>query len=111
MTNSTPSKSLSGAMEAPQPAELPCVNPTRSFWTDSSPDASPLASRGSEGPLTTDADICIIGSGITGVGVAYHLAQAAQAIGYPLTNDGPLKVVILEARDFCECLCMLRVNK
>lgn len=48
------------------PAGLPNENPTPSFWTSSALDANPLASEGSEGPLTQDADICIIGSGITG---------------------------------------------
>ncbi|KIJ21232.1 hypothetical protein PAXINDRAFT_7005 [Paxillus involutus ATCC 200175] len=77
-----------------KPAGLPSTNPTHSFWTHSSPDANPLAREGSEGPLTADADICIVGSGITGVGVAYHLCGAA-------STESPLKVVILEARDFC----------
>lgn len=48
------------------PAGLPVDNPTRSFWTSSASDANPLATEGSEGLLTQDADICIIGSGITG---------------------------------------------
>ena len=61
-----------------KPAGLPSSNSTRSFWVDSSPDASPLAREGSTGLLTTDADVCIIGSGITGVGVAYHLSQAVE---------------------------------
>lgn len=47
-------------------AGLPVPNPTRSFWIDSAPDANPLAKEGSEGPLIKDADVCIIGSGITG---------------------------------------------
>ena len=78
-----------------KPAGLPCPNPTRSFWANSTPDANPLAREGSTGLLTTDADVCIIGSGITGVGVAYHLSQAVE------TSLRPLRVVILEARDFC----------
>ncbi|OJA15908.1 hypothetical protein AZE42_10094 [Rhizopogon vesiculosus] len=101
MTIPIQSRSLRGAVETAQPTGLPFANPTQSFWTDSSPNANLLASRGSEGPLTDDADICIVGSGITGVGVAYHLAQAAQATGYASMREGPLKVVILEARDFC----------
>jgi glycine/D-amino acid oxidase-like deaminating enzyme len=78
------------------PANLPVTNPTSSFWIDS-PGANPLGKEGSEGPLTEDADVCIIGSGITGVSAAYHLAKLVNghkdAIG--------LKTVILEARDFC----------
>lgn len=74
---------------------LPAPHPTRSLWLTS----NELASAGSTGPLTPDADVCIIGSGITGVGAAYHLAQAVKADeGGTL---GPLSVVILEARDFC----------
>ncbi|EGN99775.1 hypothetical protein SERLA73DRAFT_179977 [Serpula lacrymans var. lacrymans S7.3] len=82
------------------PARLPSTNPTASFWLDSAPDVNPLAREGSEGPLTTDADICIIGSGITGVGTAYHLAEAVQYLEFA-GYHGPLKIVILEARDFC----------
>ena len=48
------------------PAGLPHPNPSKSFWIDSSPDANPLAREGSEGALTSDADVCIIGSGMTG---------------------------------------------
>jgi hypothetical protein len=48
------------------PASLPVPNPTKSFWTDSAPGVNPLAKDGSEGALTPDVDICIIGSGITG---------------------------------------------
>jgi hypothetical protein len=75
-------------------APLPVPNSTQSFWLNT-PGASPLAKEGSHGPLTTDADICIIGSGITGVSTAYHLAQQLNQV------DKPIKVVILEARDFC----------
>ncbi|KAG8221193.1 FAD dependent oxidoreductase-domain-containing protein [Butyriboletus roseoflavus] len=81
-----------------KPAGLPSPNPTRSFWAHSSPDANPLAREGSTGRLTTDADVCIIGSGITGVGVAYHLSEAVET---NMALHSPLKVVILEARDFC----------
>ena len=82
------------------PASLPSTNPTCSFWL--SPDANPLAREGSEGSLTADADICIIGSGLTGVSVAYHLSEAIENRALPI-SDPPLRVVILEARDFCEC--------
>lgn len=83
-----------------QPAPLPVSNSTRSFWLHPSDtrssnetyeDVNPLAKEGSEGDLTKDADVCIIGSGISGVGVAYHLSKL------PMNR----KVVILEARDFC----------
>ncbi|KAA1470062.1 DAO-domain-containing protein [Dentipellis sp. KUC8613] len=81
----------------PVRAPLPVENATRSFWLHSAPDANPLAREGSTGPLTSDADICIIGSGITGISAAYNLAQAVRAD----PALGPLSVVVLEARDFC----------
>lgn len=74
---------------------LPVSNATRSFWMAGTPGVNPLARVGSTGPLTTDADVCIIGSGITGVSAAYHLSKL-------LGNEAAaLSVVILEARDFC----------
>ena len=79
------------------PASLPVPNPTRSFWIDT-PNANPLAKRGSEGPLTRDSDVCIIGSGITGVSTAYHLSKELND-GDNIT--GHTSVVMLEARDFC----------
>ena len=93
--NQLPS-SESALFSAPHaPAGLPVPHPTRSFWLDS-PGANPRAAEGSTGPLTDDADVCIIGAGITGVSTAYHLAHAARA------HERPLKVVILDARDFCQ---------
>lgn len=83
---------------------LPVPNPTKSFWTHGSDDANPLAKEGSEGELTRDADVCIIGSGITGVSSAYHLAKTLER---KTTRTEPLKTVILEARDFCTSLIIL----
>ncbi|KZT21021.1 FAD dependent oxidoreductase [Neolentinus lepideus HHB14362 ss-1] len=74
---------------------LPVSNPTKSFWIDS-PNANPLAAEGSEGALTDNADICIIGSGMTGISTAYHLSKLL-----PESPSDPLTAVILEARDFC----------
>ena len=79
----------------PPPLSVP--NPTKSFWIDS-PGANPLAKEGSDGQLTADADIAIIGSGITGVSAAYHLSRLFADTG---SIDKPIKIVILEARDFC----------
>jgi len=80
------------------PASLPVSNSTRSFWINS-PGANPLAKEGSEGDLTADAEVCIIGSGITGVSAAYHLGNALAESG---VSGEPLKTVILEARDFLQ---------
>ncbi|KZT21543.1 FAD dependent oxidoreductase [Neolentinus lepideus HHB14362 ss-1] len=79
-------------------ASLPVPNPTKSFWLSSETDVNPLAREGSEGPLTADADICIIGSGITGISTAYHLSKL---LAEQKDIKVQLKVVILEAREFC----------
>jgi hypothetical protein len=76
---------------------FPVPNATRSFWMDGA-GVNPLARAGSTGPLTTDADICVIGSGITGVSVAYHLSKL---FGNNAMSQDALSVVVLEARDFC----------
>ncbi|KJA16039.1 hypothetical protein HYPSUDRAFT_47784 [Hypholoma sublateritium FD-334 SS-4] len=71
-------------------ASLPMDNPTKSFWLNTEA-ANPLAEVGSTGELTQDADVCIIGSGITGVSAAWHLSNGSEKPS----------VVILEAREFC----------
>ncbi|KAJ7210576.1 FAD dependent oxidoreductase-domain-containing protein [Mycena haematopus] len=83
-----------------KPADLPHLNPTHSFWLQ--PGANPLAEEGSTGALTDEAEVCIIGSGITGVSAAYHLANAVKSGTFPVPH-GKTKVraVILEAREFC----------
>lgn len=77
---------------------FPASNATHSFWMDGALDVNPLARAGSTGPLTANADICVIGSGITGVSVAYHLSKL---FGNNETSQDALSVVVLEARDFC----------
>ncbi|KAG6809057.1 hypothetical protein H0H92_001768 [Tricholoma furcatifolium] len=78
---------------------LPVANSTHSFWINT-PGANPLAREGSEGALTGDADVCIVGAGITGVSAAYHLARAF-ANETREGGEGPVRAVVLEARDFC----------
>jgi hypothetical protein len=84
------------------PVGLPVPNPTRSFWIDA-PVANSLET---EGGLCPNVDICIIGSGITGVSAAYHLAGLFALEGDDASSNRiPIKAVILEAREFCEhCL-------
>ncbi|KAG9017179.1 hypothetical protein FRB90_001445 [Tulasnella sp. 427] len=80
----------------PIQAGPPHPNPTKSFWTDGEPGCNPLATEGSNSPIPESVDVCIIGSGLTGVSCAYHLAR--------MVEDGttvPMKVAIVEARDFC----------
>ena len=78
---------------------LPSLNSTTSFWLDLPPEDSPLADVGSTGSLTQDADICVIGSGITGVGVVWHLVKDLQE---SLEEGAKMKIVLLEARQFCK---------
>lgn len=59
-----------------------------------------LAAEGSEGELTADADVCIIGSGITGVSAAWHLVERLKKREGEGEGEG-LDIVVLEARDFC----------
>ncbi|EED83205.1 predicted protein [Postia placenta Mad-698-R] len=65
-------------------APLLVPNSTRSFWIDT-PGANPLAKEGSQGTLTADADVCIIGSRITGISAAYHLGIALEENQYAET--------------------------
>ncbi|KAH8077870.1 FAD dependent oxidoreductase [Cristinia sonorae] len=89
----------------PAPADkrtsLPVSNSTKSFWfTDA--DVRPVPHEGSEGPVTDGADICIIGSGITGVSAAYHLSRAFSGDNSLAASLGrPVKAVLFEAREFC----------
>lgn len=50
---------------------------TRSVWTQ-----APAAEIGTDPPLTADAacDVCVIGAGITGLSIAYHLARAGRRV-------------------------------
>jgi hypothetical protein len=77
---------------------LPVPNPTEPFWLDigNNPEYD-LAKSGSIGPLTSDAEICIIGSGSSGISAAYHLSKLLKDSG-----DSETKIVLLEARDFCQ---------
>ena len=82
---------------------LPVDSPTKSFWLDT-PGANPLADEGSIGPLTHEADVCIIGSGITGVSAAWHLSKMLEKEDLA-TRGSRMRVVILEAREFCTFPC------
>jgi hypothetical protein len=78
---------------------LPVGNPTKSFWLDT-PGANPLADEGSTGLLTNEADVCIIGSGMTGVSAAWHLSKMLDLA----SRESTTRIVVLEAREFCEFL-------
>jgi hypothetical protein len=87
---------------------LPVSNSTKSFWTHGEPDANPLATEGSTGTLTADADVCVIGSGITGVSAAYHVAQGLERDS--AGDSEKAKVLVLEAREFCTLAGTQRVR-
>lgn len=94
-------QTLLNSLQNLEPANLPVPNPTRSFWLNP-PEVNQLAKDGSEGVMTEDADICIIGSGITGISAAYHLVNHLKNGNGGARNR--TKVVVLEARDFCEVI-------
>ncbi|KNE58782.1 hypothetical protein AMAG_04334 [Allomyces macrogynus ATCC 38327] len=68
---------------------VPSPNPVPSFWF---PEEHPLKNFRSTPDLPRDADVAIIGSGITGASALYHLTTMAPH----------LRVVMLDARDVCE---------
>lgn len=70
------------------PVDLPPQNPTSSYWQD---PPSPLSSHRTTPSLPSTASIVIVGSGITGASLAYHI----------LTQPNPPSVLMLEARTAC----------
>lgn len=70
------------------PVTLPRDNPTVSYWQDPADDIADLRSTTQ---VPDSADVVIIGSGISGAGIAYNILKRA-----PQT-----KVVMLEARQAC----------
>ncbi|KAF8886042.1 FAD dependent oxidoreductase [Gymnopilus junonius] len=89
----------SSEVELREPISLPVKNPTKSFWLDT-PGSNPLAEDGSTGPLTEDADVCIIGSGLTGISTAWHLSNMFKNDNAMPFKPKPINIVILEARQF-----------
>ncbi|CAJ2505757.1 Uu.00g131510.m01.CDS01 [Anthostomella pinea] len=69
------------------PVTLPRDKPTQSYWQLEPDEIADLRSTES---LPSDADVVIIGSGITGAAVAYNLL-----------SNGAQNVVMLEARQAC----------
>ena len=81
-SNRTPSKAKA--------VGFPVPNGTVSYW-QARYRTSPLFSRGRDVPLPQDADVVIVGSGITGAVAAYNL----------VSSRPDLRVVMLEAREVC----------
>jgi lysine/ornithine N-monooxygenase len=76
---------------SPGQATLPTPNSTKSFW-HSEPSQTLLGHR-TTSSLPKQADVVIIGSGISGASAAYHLNQDAYG--------KELDIVMLEAREAC----------
>ncbi|KAK5635692.1 hypothetical protein RRF57_011404 [Xylaria bambusicola] len=75
--------------QAAKNSYLPVANPTTPYWRT---DLHPLDSHRSTEDLPSQADVVIIGAGISGVSVAYHLSQA---------GDNLPSILLLEARQVC----------
>ena len=69
---------------------LPVQGPTETFWLDV---PSSIGRKRALDGLPKQADVVIIGSGITGASVARTLLRES--------DNGSLKIVMLEARDVC----------
>ncbi|KAK3682342.1 FAD dependent oxidoreductase [Podospora appendiculata] len=83
------------------PVSLPRDNPTQSYWQDP-PDA--IADLRTTDVLPESADVVIIGSGITGAAVAWHLLQNEPddaAPGAGVERRTTKRIVMLEARQAC----------
>lgn len=78
-------------MHQNKPAGLPCVNSSASFW-HSEPNAFLLGHRTTK-DLPQQADIVIVGSGITGASIARYLTADSRA--------STKSIVLLEAREVC----------
>ncbi|KAF7368406.1 Fad dependent [Mycena venus] len=76
-------------LEDPKDPGLPCPNPTLSYWTVPPSEISHWGA--DSATVLQEADVVIIGSGITGASVARSL----------LRGDSKLQVVMLEAREVC----------
>jgi glycine/D-amino acid oxidase-like deaminating enzyme len=85
----------SSAEQSHSNAYLPVPNPTDPYWRKS---LHRLDSHRSTEILPTKSDVVIIGSGISGVSVAYHLSQPDPGAGEAST---PPSILLLEARQVC----------
>lgn len=76
---------------------LPSSNPTSSFWLRS---PHPDLAKAHSATLPSEADVVIIGSGVTGTSIARTLLKSRKAEKRQNDSNRPA-VVILEARDVC----------
>ncbi|KAE8269394.1 hypothetical protein A4X09_0g2954 [Tilletia walkeri] len=90
--------SSSSSSSSPSHLPHPSSNPTLSYWlTTSSPPSSRYGVySGSDIADDLTVSVAIIGSGITGVSLAYHLLQHPQ-----LATSYINSIAVFEAREFC----------
>ncbi|CAK7564257.1 MAG: hypothetical protein SEPTF4163_002144 [Sporothrix epigloea] len=79
------------------PVSLPRDHPTTPFWQDP-PDAA-VANLRSTSELPSTVDIAIVGSGITGTSIAYHILGLDK--DFKTYTSEPPSVLMLEARQAC----------
>ncbi|KAL1868884.1 hypothetical protein Daus18300_005720 [Diaporthe australafricana] len=82
---------LLASLALSQDPGLPNANPSISYWQ--LPPLEGIADRQSD-QLPTEADVVIIGSGISGTSIAWHLLKENN-------SSTPLRVAMLEARQAC----------
>lgn len=76
----------------------PVENPTVSFWMQD----PPFPEIGDiQGDLPEEADVVIIGSGITGAAAAKTVLELSSSLSLSLAKTKTPKVVVLEARQLC----------
>ncbi|CAK7213570.1 hypothetical protein SCUCBS95973_001842 [Sporothrix curviconia] len=81
------------------PVSLPREHPTTPFWQDP-PDVT-VADLRSSPELPPVVDVVIVGSGITGTSIAYHLLELGES-GETTATSAPLpSILMLEARQVC----------
>ncbi|KXH61720.1 FAD dependent oxidoreductase [Colletotrichum salicis] len=83
------------------PPGLPHTNPSNPYWLDDPPFPELVDAQSQR--LPAEADVVIIGSGITGAAVARGLYAAAASVGDVSDGEGKKgpRVVVLEARRLC----------
>lgn len=71
---------------------LPVPNATVPYWRS---QLHPIDSHRSTRDLPSECDIAVIGAGMSGVAMAYHLTKG-------LSKDDMPSIVLVEARNVCE---------
>ena len=74
---------------------FPHPKPTLSFWLQGTRN-NPLIGHRTTEDIPNEADVVIIGAGMSGVATAYHVLK-----GHDPAKGGLPRVVILEAREVC----------